>query len=101
NAARSGVARDAQDFLGRGGARLDPALAVVAQRAHAPAQGLGAQGLFVAPLVDQAPHVLVHGEQLVDAGAAAIASVIARRAAYRTVDHAPVRQGIRPAAFVA
>src|SRR4051812_46926538 len=88
-------ARDAHDLFEADHALLRPAHAVVAKRAHAARRRMGAQRLLRRAIVDQLAQVVVDGEELIDAGAAAIAGLVAGGAALRGVERlAFVEEGL-------
>src|SRR5688572_33371581 len=73
----------------------DPAGAVLVQRAKAPRPRQLAQLLLAFALVDRGAQPLVHFEELVDPGAAAVARLAAGRAAHRV----PLPVRVLPPAF--
>src|SRR5512134_3319950 len=74
---------DAQHFFERCDALVDQPLAVFAHRPHALGFGGHEDLALGGTAVDQRTHLVVHGHQLVDAGAALVAGVAALRAAHR------------------
>src|SRR5690606_22171114 len=80
---RSGVARDARDFLQRRDALLHPALGILVQAAHPALLRRAAQSVLAFVVVDHGAQGVVQYEELVHACAATVSGMPASGAAAR------------------